>query len=107
MCDRLVTRRALFPRDLEIRRHPPTRRGYTVFMQSRREIYGAAIQLATLLSAAAALVAFVLDAVGDVSTTRMVALVAVVGFSSSWVHTGRVARALDVRSADQVTTRPV
>ncbi len=62
-------------------------------MNTRRATLGAAVKLAIVLSTVAALLALGIDAVGDVSTTAMVATVAVVGFVSSWVLTGRVARA--------------
>lgn len=61
-------------------------------MDERRTTYGATVRLALIFSIAAALVAIALQSVGDVSTTRLVIAVAVVGFVASWVQTGRLAR---------------
>ena len=63
-------------------------------MEIRRATFSAAVRLAIVLSTVAAFLALGIDAVGNVSTTAMVATVAVVGFVTSWVLTGRVARAV-------------
>lgn len=80
-------------------------------MEIRRETYRAAVRLAAVLSAIAAAVAFGLDAMGDVSTTGLVAAVAIVGFTTSWVQTGRVSRSATARPSHRVTVmalhRPV
>jgi len=61
-------------------------------MDTRRATYGAAVRLALVFSIAAAMAAMALDVVGEVSTTRLVIAVVVIGFATSWVQTGRVAR---------------
>jgi hypothetical protein len=48
--------------------------------------------LAVVLSAAATVLALVLDAAGDVSAIGLALTVAVVGFATSWVVTGRAVR---------------
>jgi hypothetical protein len=58
-------------------------------MEQRREMFEVAIRLAVLVSAVAALAAVVLTVVGDVSTTRLVTTVAVIGFVTSWKVTAR------------------
>jgi len=63
-------------------------------MEIRRATYGAAIRLAATFSLVAAVVALAVQAIGDVSTYGLVAVVAVVGFIMSWVQTGRVQRAV-------------
>jgi hypothetical protein len=62
-------------------------------MDVRREMYVAAVRLALVLSLAAVLVAVALQSVGQLSTPRFVSAVAVVGFVTSWMVTGRVERA--------------
>ena len=59
-----------------------------------------------VLSAVASLVALGLRAVGDVSTVDLVAVVAVVGFTTSWVQTGRVRRTVAARPTHRVTVMP-
>lgn len=76
-------------------------------MEIRRATYGAAIKLAMVLSAVAAVVALGLQAIGDVSTFNLVAVVAVVGFTASWVQTGRVRRAVAARPTHRVTVMRV
>ena len=49
----------------------------------------------------------ILKTVGDVSTINLVALVSVVGFTTSWIQTGRVRRAAIARSAHRVTVMPL
>lgn len=61
-------------------------------MDERRTTYGATVRLALIFSIVAALVAIALQSIGDVSTIRLVITVAVVGFVTSWVQTGRLAR---------------
>ncbi len=61
-------------------------------MDIRRARFGAAVRLAMLLSLAAAALTIALEASGDVSPIRLVSVVMIVGFVSSWVVTGRVAR---------------
>lgn len=80
---------------------------YTDMMEIRRATYGAAIRLAMALSVIASVVAMGLHTVGDVSTVNLVAIVAVVGFTMSWVQTGRVRRAVATRPAHRVTMMPV
>ena len=75
-------------------------------MDIRRATYGAAIRLAVTLSVIASVVALGLRAVGDVSTTNLVAVVALVGFTASWVQTGRVRRAVEARPSHRVTVMP-
>lgn len=72
-------------------------------MEIRRATYGAAIRLAVVLSAVASLVALGLEAVGDVSTLNLVIVVAIVGFTTSWVQTGRVTRSVTASSSHRVT----
>jgi len=76
-------------------------------MEIRRATYGAAVRLALVFSAVAAMVALALDAVGDVSTTRLVVTVAAIGFTTSWVQTGRIARTVERRPAHRVTVMPL
>lgn len=72
-------------------------------METRRAMYGAAIRLALVFSVMAAMVAITLDAVGDVSSAGLVTAVAVVGFVTSWVQTGRVWKAAPVGSGHRIT----
>jgi hypothetical protein len=76
-------------------------------MELRRATYGAAIRLATVLSVVAALTALTLDAVGEVSATRLTLLVAVVGFTTSWIQTGRVSRAVTSQGIYRVDVMPL
>lgn len=55
-------------------------------------MYVAAVRLAVVLSLAAVLLAVALQSVGELSTPRFVSAVAVVGFVTSWMVTGRVER---------------
>ena len=66
--------------------------GYTGVMDVWRTTYGAAVRLALVFSTVAAVFAVALQSIGDVSTTRLVITVALVGFVTSWVQTGRIAR---------------
>jgi hypothetical protein len=61
-------------------------------MDVRREMYAAAVRLALVLSLGAVLLAVALQSVGELSTPRFVSAVAVVGFVTSWMVTGRVER---------------
>lgn len=76
-------------------------------MELRRETFGAAIKLGIVFSTLAVLVAITLDVIGDVSVIGLVAVVAVTGFATSWVQTGRLRRAALVRSAHRVTSMPL
>lgn len=76
-------------------------------MDIRRDILGAAVRLAAVLSTVAAFLAIGIEQVGDVSATGLVATVAVVGFVSSWVLTGRVARPAPVARHHRVAVVPV
>ena len=67
-------------------------------MGNRRVMYAAAVRLAFVISALSALLAIVLDAVGELSTARFVTFVFVVGLMASWTVTGRVARVAEVRA---------
>ncbi len=67
-------------------------------MDIRRATFEVAVRLAVIFSAAAAALAMVLDASGDVSPVALVSAVVVVGFVTSWVVTGRVARSIGVIS---------
>ena len=66
--------------------------GYTGVMDVWRTTYGAAVRLALVFSTVAAVFAVALQSIGDVSTTRLVITVALVGFVTSWVQTGRATR---------------
>jgi hypothetical protein len=55
-------------------------------------MYVAAVRLALVLSLGAVLLAVALQSVGELSTPRFVSAVAVVGFVTSWMITGRVER---------------
>jgi hypothetical protein len=67
-------------------------------MDVRREMYVAAIRLALVLSLGSVLLAVAMDTVGQLSVGRFVTAVAVVGFVTSWVVTGRVERSVQVVS---------
>ena len=75
-------------------------------MEIRRATYGAAIRLAAMFSVVAAVVALATQAVGGVSTFGLVAAVAVVGFTMSWVQTGRVQRSVVAGPSHRVTVMP-
>jgi len=62
-------------------------------MDVRREMYVAAVRVALALSLAAVLLAVAMHSVGELSVGRFVTAVAVVGFVTSWMVTGRVERA--------------
>lgn len=76
-------------------------------MDIRREFLGAAIRLAMVLSTVAAVVAVGIDSVGDVSATGLVVAVAAVGFVSSWVLTGRIARTAPAARQHRVSVVPL
>ena len=61
-------------------------------------MYAAAVRVALVLSLAAVLLAVAVQSIGELSATRFVTAVAVVGFVTSWMVTGRVARAAEVVS---------
>ena len=76
-------------------------------MDIRRDSFGAAVRLATVLSIVAAFLVIGIDAVGDVSASALVATVAAVGFVSSWVLTGRVARPAPVARQHRISVVPL
>ena len=61
-------------------------------MNIRREMYVAAVRVALVLSLAAVLLAVAMQSIGELSVGRFVTAVAVVGFVTSWMVTGRVER---------------
>ena len=61
-------------------------------MDVRREMLTAAVRLALVLSLGAVLLAVVAQSFGELSVGRFVIAVAVVGFVTSWMVTGRVER---------------
>jgi hypothetical protein len=67
-------------------------------MNVRREMYLAAVRLALVLSLGAVILAVAAQSVGELSPTRFVSAVAVVGLVASWMVTGRVMRAAEVVS---------
>ena len=60
-----------------------------------------------VFSTLAVIVALTLDAIGDVSVGAMVAVVAVTGFATSWVQTGRIRRAVAVRPHHRISVLPL
>lgn len=76
-------------------------------MDIRRDILGAAVRLAAMLSIVAAFLAIGIEAVGDVSATGLVATVATVGFVSSWVLTGRLAHTAPAARRHRVAVVPM
>ena len=76
-------------------------------MELKRATYGAAIKLAMVFSTIAVIVAVTLDAIGDVSVGAMVTIVAVTGFATSWVQTGRVREGVAVRQHHRVSVLPL
>jgi len=91
-CDRWVTRRALSAVDVVLELRRVARTTTNDDMNDRRELWAALVRLAIVLSLAGGLLAIFLDTIGDVSTTGLVAMVAIVGFVISWTTTGRFAR---------------
>ena len=73
-------------------------------MELRKATWSAALRLAFVVSALAAIVAVALSAAGDVPQAALVAAVMVVGFTASWVQTGRVAR---VHNEHRVAVVPI
>ncbi len=61
-------------------------------MEVSRRTWNAAIKLAVVLSALAALVAFVVSRSGDVPQAAVVLPVIVVAFVASWIQTERIRR---------------
>ncbi len=61
-------------------------------MELRKATWSAALRLAFVVSGLAAIVAVALSAAGHVSPPALIAAVMVIGFTASWVQTGRVAR---------------
>ncbi|MEO6652342.1 MAG: hypothetical protein ABIP17_06770 [Ilumatobacteraceae bacterium] len=76
-------------------------------MELRRATYGAAIRLGTVFSIVAVIVAITLESIGDVSVWALVAVVAITGFATSWVQTGRVRREVARRPLHRVTMMPL
>ena len=82
-------------------------RGYTCSMDVvRRQAIEAALGLAVVMSVAAALLAVVFDRIGRGSPAMLVAIVMAVGFVTSWVLTGRIARRPVVLRPHRVTAVP-
>jgi hypothetical protein len=67
-------------------------------MEVRREMYAAAVRVALVVSVVAVLLAVAVQSFGELSAVRYASAVAVVGFVTSWMVTGRVARAAQVVS---------
>jgi hypothetical protein len=61
-------------------------------MELRKATWRAALRLAFVVSSIAAGAAVTLSAAGDVPREALIASVMLVGFVTSWVQTGRVAR---------------
>lgn len=59
-------------------------------MELSRRTWTAAIKLAAVISIVAAFVAIIVSTLGGIPDTVIVAVVAIVGFTTSWVQTGRV-----------------
>jgi hypothetical protein len=72
-------------------------------MEIRRATFGAAVRLGVFLSTVSVLLVLVIDSIGDVNATAMVATVAAVGFATSWSLTGRVVRAAHVAPRHRVS----
>lgn len=69
---------------------------------ARRQAIEASLGLAVVMSLAAAVLAVVFDAVGYGSRAVLVGIVVGVGFTMSWVLTGRVVRRADAVPAHRV-----
>lgn len=80
---------------------------YNGLMELRREVFGAAIKLAVVLSVVAGAIAVGLGAIDGVSRTALVLTVMVVSFVASWVQTGRVARSSAHHHAHRLTVVPL
>ncbi len=76
-------------------------------MHERRTTYGVAVRLALVFSTVAALTAMALHSIGGVPTSRLLVAVVVIGFVTSWVQTGRVARAAATPTPRRVTVMPL
>ena len=76
-------------------------------MHERRTTYGAAVRLALIFSTVAALAAMALHSIGGVSTPRLLVAVVVIGFTTSWVQTGRIARTAPVPTVRRVAVMPL
>lgn len=72
-------------------------------MNTRRELFGAAVRLGIVLSTVAVIVTFIVSGIGDVSPAAMASTVAAVGFVTSWVLTGRLAHPAPLRSHHRVS----
>ena len=67
-------------------------------MNVRREMYAAAVRVALVLSFVAAVLAVAAESIGELSAMRFATAVAVVGFVTSWMVTGRIERTAEVVS---------
>jgi hypothetical protein len=67
---------------------------------------GAAVRLALVFSTLAALATLAIDAVGSVAPGAWVAVVAAIGFTTSWVLSGRAARQA-VPAAHRISVIPL
>lgn len=65
------------------------------------------MRLAAVLSAAAVLLAITLERTGEISRTALVAAVAVVGFVTSWIQSGRTCRATPPMFRHRIAVIPV
>jgi hypothetical protein len=72
-------------------------------MNTRRDLFGAAVRLGFVLSTVAVILTLIVSTLGDVSPAAMAGTVAAVGFATSWVLTGRIARPAPVRSHHRVS----
>lgn len=77
--------------------------GTHALMDLRRTTWGAAIELAITLSVVAATIAVILHSMGVLSQPVIVLGVIAVGFATSWVRTGRIAR----EAAHRAVTVPI
>lgn len=76
-------------------------------MDIRREIFGAAFHVATVVSAVAAALTLGWSVIGSVPTTTLVLTVIVIGFVASWVATGRVVRTASRPTGHRIAVVPV
>jgi hypothetical protein len=76
---------------------------YTGRMDIRRATFGAAVRLGIVLSTIATILVLGISTIADVTPSLMAATVAAVGFVTSWVLTGRVARTAPVAPSHRVS----
>ena len=81
--------RASFADNREIQGNGSVRTGYTFVMELRRTTWEAAIRLAITMSVIAVAVAAILHTLG-IAQPVIVLGVIVIGFTTSWVRTGRI-----------------